>query len=433
MIAKIIKRHKEAKSLYDDLGERECSRLTPLNRALERGPIDEKLHKEMLHFSVSKHMKRPPNGFERKYYPSKPGPDLVFSVPHNIKDKNGHLWGGDNTIKFHVVLSSHAQFRMDERCINLDQIKSTLKNFANEIKAAWHNKQYNKYTHYMRYLFEGTSRGEFISLDDVHLGVSPIHSSRHKEAVRAETPDGRTVLFPGSNEIRIQIATAAQDNRDAEGFNPKIQQCIAFLRSEGYSLKPKNQRLARMSRRASRLSIDLRGGFQTQSKTDLPKFYRINLSVDTALTPAQEEELKQIYARNLSTAKDAVVGNMPSLFVTSINQMFGGGIIELPSGLKFSIKQKSYPQEISFIGTRGGTFNLPIESRYNPAGVESKSKAGILAEYNIELELNSAPAPIAPPQIESPQTQQALTPHEQKIQKCISLLKDKFDITPPQD
>jgi len=236
-----------ARSRFDDLGDRkECGPDLVLKRAPEN-----------MRFEVSDQLRNQTfltNTLEKKIYPASSDPDFVVSVKHSMKLSDGSPWSGKDTFKIGVRLTSHAQHRMDLRCITSGDVHNMVKHTFLKMEQAWNSKNVSDYNKIFKWFSQGTGGSEKIKApsngDNLLYVMAPVNFPNHSDLLKTRRGD-IAVKTPSASTVVINIVSVMGGNRSRiTKEDLEKAHCKEVLESKGYTLTKKgSSRLAYLPKR----------------------------------------------------------------------------------------------------------------------------------------------------------------------------------------
>ena len=234
-----------ARSRYNDLGD--PMRCGP-DLVSERAP-------ENLKYEVSKQLADRgdlTSDLERKLYPSDSSADIVVSLKHKMTLSDGSPWSGSDTFNISVRFTSHAQQRMDYRCIQPEDVYNLVTDTFRKMESAWLTKNVKDYAKIFKYFHKGLSGKEKIKGsskgDVIQYVIGPVASPIHEDLIKTKRGN-ITVEVPSSNRFSVNLVSIMGGNR--KRITPEDlekERCKHFLEEKGYTLTRKGSFSARMAR-----------------------------------------------------------------------------------------------------------------------------------------------------------------------------------------
>ncbi len=399
---KIAHKYIVSKSNFNDLGDSKLcgidlveSRITPskfdqyssvIRRILnQNGRVEEKI--------------------ERDIYPASRDEDFSFKYTHKMKLEDKSYWGKKRPLKVSVRFTSHAQMRMDQRCISKEDIQEVITNLLDDIQRAWTDKDFRKYSDLVKHILLGSGSNKYttnVGGDTVKIVLS--NPLRNYEEING-------VKVPSSNKVSLNVVSVMSSRVKKEEDSPDQIQCIETLKDMGYSVRSKT---ASYFKRANldQVKIDMNIENEDDSKWNQYGFFTVWLTTGSNLTIPLNEIRKGL--------KKWTEANLIEPWNRGEFDTYNSNIIKFNQGIKINAGQYALDLEPSF---EGKPFQSKIVEYMNGsqpvlAPKKSKSDGGLvfLEVTNVQEEI----------------TEDFLEDQKRIVNRCLLMIPERYEVFDPQ-
>lgn len=407
-----------AASKFRDLGN---NRLCGVDLVLSRVPYD---MRDAVYEYLSKNQ-RVPSQIENDIYPTTGAPDVVVKHSHGMILSDGSPWGGDNTFTITANIGSHAQLRMDERCIDTEDLANILKEIATSLETMWKSGDFESYKKLFLQLCKGmTDRDAYKSKvgGGIKLVLGPIAARYHEDTITTRR-GAKIVPVPTTDVFAMKVVSVFGGSK--ERLTPEMEkrmECESFLKEQGYTLIPKSgvRRSASYSEPIG-INVNFNVDHGSMRMKDGTRWGGPRLSGIRFLGYSEIEysdEMKKILASALARyVKTKIEAPWNSGNYSEFNKNFAEMLegIEMRTPEKYLIKMgKRWDESLTTVDNGGDTVVVPV-------GIINNTTYHMPLGYNLEMVYDSS---------------SGLSREEdliqEKIKGCVEALKDYYTILPPK-
>jgi hypothetical protein len=219
--------------------------------------------------------------------------DLTHHYFHRL---NNHPYPGD-TVKITLELTSHAQARMDSRCVTKEELKKAVQSYLDRLAELWNSGNKSEYKKRARHFLEGSR----IKND----GISYQSKRETKMRFRLPVTKGRTISFGGhklpAQEITLTVPSLVNTSGSGSAGRLtrgeiKVKKCIDKLEDLNFMVNtPSNQRRASFGGPYT-VVVSSMGDWLPRARG---QFKTLSISVNLN---GKEQEIENIKGGNLRTS-----------------------------------------------------------------------------------------------------------------------------------
>ena len=159
----------------------------------------------------------------------------TINFVHGMVLPDGSHWGGSNSIRITLKYTSHAQARMDFRCVSMDEVEDVIKQGFSDMADAWARRDYNAYNKKFYHFFIGSeSEDDGLKYNNVRV---PIALDTENPFYTLELDGVKVPVLRGDTSYSLMtvIDHGLKRVRKSE-FELKEEKCRSLLEDSGYSL-----------------------------------------------------------------------------------------------------------------------------------------------------------------------------------------------------
>ena len=170
---------------------------------------------------------------ERKVY--KPFKRTI-NFPHGMVLSDGSHWGGAESIQITLKYTSHAQARMDFRCVSMEEVEDVIKKGLSDMANAWARGDYSTYNDEFYHFFIGSeSENDGLKYNNVRVPIAvettdPFYILKINDGLKVKVLNGDT-----SYSLMTVIDHGVKRVRKSE-FDLREEKCKSLLEDSGYTL-----------------------------------------------------------------------------------------------------------------------------------------------------------------------------------------------------
>lgn len=163
----------------------------------------------------------------------------TINFPHGMVLPDGSHWGGSESIRITLKYTSHAQARMDFRCVSMEEVEDVIKKGLSDMADAWAAGNYSAYNDKFYHFFTGSdSENDGLKYDNVRVPIAvetvdPFYTLEINDSVEVKVLKGDT-----SYSLLTVIDHGVKRVRKSE-FELREEKCKSLLENSGYTLVSK--------------------------------------------------------------------------------------------------------------------------------------------------------------------------------------------------
>jgi len=399
---KIAKKYIQSKSKFNDLGDSKLCGIDLVESRIPPAKFDD--YSSVIRRILNQNGRVEEN-IERDIYPASRDADFNFKYTHKMKLEDKSYWGKKRPLKVSVRLTSHAQMRMDQRCVSKDDIQKAITNLLDEIQKAWISKEFRRYSDLVKHILVGSGANKY----DTHVDGDLIRIVLAPPVRDYEEINGLKV--PSSNSIFLNVVSVMSTRTKKVEDTPDQIQCLETLKSMGYSVRTKK---ASYFKRANldQVKIDMNIKNEDDSKWNGFGFFTVWLTTGSNLTIPLNEIKKGL--RKWTEA------NLVEPWSRGDFDTYNSNMTKFNQGIKINAGQYALDLEPSFEGKPFQSKMFEYMNGNQPviAPKRNKSDGGLvfLEVTNVQEEI----------------TEDFLEDQKKIVNRCLLMIPERYEVFDPQ-